>query len=118
MATPKSREFFTYGDHCSSITIDSPIRGTKDSEDPAAPILRAIIGAIAKHSAGLAECLKYSLELDASAYTIHIAGTPQQLSRVDGTHCGHTFYISIFPRLAVRDNEEDGRLVDDDGYRD
>lgn len=118
MATSKSREFLIYGDHCSSITVNAPIPGTQDSKNPANPILRAIIGAIAKHSAGLAECLEHSLELDGSAYTIHIVGTPQQLSRVDGTHCGHSFYITVFPRLAVRDNEEDGGLVDDDGYRD
>ena len=118
MATPEPREFFTYGDHCCSITLNSPIPDTENCEDSADPLLRAVVGALAKHATGLAGCLNYAIELDASAYTVHIVGTPIELSRMDGTHSGFTLHISIFPRFAVGDCKKDGGLVDDNGYGD
>ena len=108
MATPEPREFFTYGDHCCSITLNSPIPGVENRKNPASALLRALTGTIAKHESGLAGCLGYALELDASAYTIHIVGTPIELSRLDGAHGGFTLHISIFPRYAIRDNEKNG----------
>ena len=118
MPTSELREFFTYGDHCCSIVLHSPLPGTEKGKNPANTILRAIVGSLAKHASGLEGCLEYSIELDPSAYAVHIVGTPVTLSRVDGAHCGFTLNISIFPRFAIRDDEKNGRLVDDNGYRD
>ena len=108
MADPKFREFFTYGDHCASVTLHAPIQYTEDSQNPAGTLLRAITRTITKHSAGLAECLSYALELDGDAYTIHIVGTPIELSKLERTDSGYTFHISIFPEPALR-NDETGR---------
>ena len=105
MAPYKSREFFTYGDHSFGLTIDSPIRDLKDSEDPTDAILRIVEDRLREHSARIGGCIKYALELDARAYTVYVSGSVVELSRMDGTHSGYSIHLSIFPRVATRDGK-------------
>lgn len=95
----KSRSFFTYGYNSFSASIDSPVQGTEDGEDSASKILRGIVGKLAAKAAGIAECINSSLELDGDAYSINIVGAPVVIARVDGTHCGYSIHISIFPEF-------------------
>lgn len=108
MANRESREFFTYGDHCASITLNAPILHIESSKNPANAIIRAITRAITDHTRGLEECVGYALELDGDAYAVHIIGTPVELSRVDGAYSGYSLHISIVPWLTTRDNEKNG----------
>lgn len=118
MALRKPREFFTYGDHNFSLSISSPIPGTQGSKDSTSTIFRAIISELAKNGSGIIECIDYALEMDGDAYTVNVIGTPVELSRMDGAHSGYTIHLSIFPRTAIRNFEDNGRLVDDNGYGD
>ena len=116
MDANKLKEFFTYGDHCWSIGVDSPISGFESSEGAAGKILQSIVGKLAKYESGIKECISYALELDGDAYAVNIVGTPIEIARMDGLHSGYAIHISIVPRFTGRHNEEDGRLVRRDGY--
>lgn len=118
MALRKPREFFTYGDHNFSVSLNAPIPGTQGSKDSAGTIFRAIVNELVKNGSGIIECIDYSLEMDGDAYTVHCTGTPVELSRVDGAYSGFAIHISVVPGFTVRNDEENGRLVDDTGYRD
>ena len=118
MALRKPREFFTYGDHNFSVSLNAPIPGTQDGKDSAGKIFRATVNELVKNGSGIIECISYALEMDGDAYTVEVIGTPVELSRMDGSHSGFTIHISIFPRNAIWNFEENGRLVDDNGHRD
>jgi len=106
MATRKPRGFFTYGDHCFSFSVNSPIPGTEDGQNSASKIFHSIINGLAKNSTGAIECIDYALELDGDAYSVHVTGTPVELSLLDGSHSGYAIHIAIVPRFAIRDVKE------------
>ena len=118
MATNQLKDFFTYGDHSFGLTIDPPIRDIEGSKGAANEIVHSIVNQLAAHSERIEECVNYALELDYRAYTVYVSGSVVELSRVDGAHSGYSIHLSIFPRVAARDNEAVGRLAKRDGYSD
>lgn len=105
MAIRKPRGFFTYGDHNFSFSNDAPIRGTEDGQNSASKILHSIISGLAKNSTGVIECIDYALELDGEAYSVHVNGTPVELSLLDGSYSGYAIHIAIVPWAAIRDGK-------------
>ena len=108
MAIRTSREFFTYGDHCWSLSLNAPLASTQDGKDSAGKIFRAIISELVKNGSRIIECLDYALELDGDSYTVHVVGTPVELSKLERTDSGYTVHISVFPALAARNDETNG----------
>ena len=107
MALRKPREFFTYGDHNFSVSLNAPIPGTQDGKDSAGKIFRATVNELIKNGSGVVECISYALEMDGDAYSVHCTGTPVELALLDGSHSGFAIHIAIVPRPPVRDVKKD-----------
>lgn len=103
MAKNKFREFFDHENQRFNISEYGPIPGTQDIEDRCYPLVRSLIGSLAANASGIESCLAESLELDASDYSIYIAGTPVDLSRMDGEVIGYSVIVSIYPTLVKRE---------------
>ena len=108
MAINRSQELITYGDSDFSLSISPPIRDIKDSEGSATEIFHALTERLTANSAGIAKCIDSCLELDYRAYSVYVAGSGIELSRVDGLHSGYSIHISVYPRFTFGDNEENG----------
>jgi hypothetical protein len=103
MAKNKPREFFDHENQRFNISEYGPIPGTEVTEDGCYPLVRSLIGSLAASASGIEKCITGSFELDASDYSIYIAGTPVDLSRMDGEAIGYSVIVSIYPTLVKRE---------------
>jgi hypothetical protein len=89
----------------------APIPGTEGTEEHTVPVVQRILNDLAANFHGIEVCLRSTLELDASAYSYNITGTPVRIARMGGDALGYSIHVSVYPALEPRKPKDVRRVA-------